>query len=323
MPSSKFDPDTLPDLTGKIFLVTGGNAGIGKATVAGLAGRGATVYMGARSPDKALSSIADIRREFPAADIRFVHIDHANLESVVVAAGQMLQTESKLHGLVNNAGVMGIPYLVTQDHFEIQFQTNYVSHWLLTQRLLPLLMATARVEGPGAVRIVNVTSDGHSRYPPKEGIRFNDINLEKESSMARYGQSKLANILHVQQLNKRYGPGDADGPGVPGEIWTAAVHPGHIDTGLNKQATAMAPPTILRILTPLMRCAGILDEQAKGALSSLFAVASPEFTRSNSGAYVVPYAKIGTPSAAAEDAALAGKLWDWTTEALQSKGLLL
>ena len=94
------------------------------------------------------------------------------------------------------------------------------------------------------------------------------------------------------------------------------------NSDLNKQATGTAPPVILRAMTKVMRCLGILDEQAKGALSSLFSVASPEFLRSDSGAYVVPYAKIGKPSAAAEDAALASKLWDWTAAELGHKGLL-
>lgn len=84
----------------------------------------------------------------------------------------------------------------------------------------------------------------------------------------------------------------------------------------------MAPSGVLRTLTPIMRCLGILDEQAKGAWSSLFAIASPAFERSNSGCYIVPYAKMGTPSAAAQDNILAGKLWDWTADVLQKKGLL-
>jgi NAD(P)-dependent dehydrogenase (short-subunit alcohol dehydrogenase family) len=79
---------------------------------------------------------------------------------------------------------------------------------------------------PGTVRIVNVTSDGHSLFAPSEGIKFDDINMEAAGSMTRYGQSKLGNVLHAKELNRRYGPGS----GVEGAIWTAAVHPGHIHT---------------------------------------------------------------------------------------------
>ncbi|KAL1979101.1 hypothetical protein VTN96DRAFT_6848 [Rasamsonia emersonii] len=320
MPSSKFSADSLPDLKGKVFLVTGGNAGIGKATVIGLASHGATVYMGARNESKALAAIQEIKKELPTADIRFLGMDLTTLESVVAAARDLRSKESVLHGLVNNAGIMGVPFSKTDDGYEVQFQTNYLSHWLLTYHLLPLLLSTARSAGPGAVRIVNVTSDGHALFTNKKGIDFDNIDLESSSSMTRYGQSKLANILHAKELHKRYGPG-ADGE-EGGEIWVAAVHPGHIDTDLNKQATANGPPIVLRALTSVFRCLGVLDEQAKGALSSLFAVASPEFKQQDSGSYVVPYAKIGTPSQAARDPVLAEKLWTWTVEELRKKGKL-
>lgn len=75
-------------------------------------------------------------------------------------------------------------------------------------------------------RIVNVTSDGHERFPPKGGIKFEDVNLEKEAAMTRYGQSKLANVLHAKELNRKYGPNSAN----EAHVCVAAVHPGHIDT---------------------------------------------------------------------------------------------
>lgn len=105
-------------------------------------------------------------------------------------------------------------------------KTNYLSHWLLTYHLLPLLEATSSSSPPGQVRIVNVTSDGHQRFTIKEGIRFSDINLESESAITRYGHSKLANILHAKQLHTLYGLGGRVG----GQLVIAAVHPGHIDT---------------------------------------------------------------------------------------------
>jgi len=91
---------------------------------------------------------------------------------------------------------------------------------------------------------------------------------------------------------------------------------------LNKKATGMAPAGVLRVVTPIMRCLGILDEQAKGAWSSLWAISSPEFPRENSGGYVVPYAKMGTPSRFAQDRQLAERLWSWTEEQLGNRQLL-
>ncbi|GAM35068.1 short-chain dehydrogenase [Talaromyces pinophilus] len=286
-------------------------------TVAGLASRGARIYMGARSAEKAEKVITDLKRELgnPHADIIFLKLDLTDFRSVVEAARELKSKETGLHGLINNAGIMGVPFSRTKDGYEIQFQTNYLSHWLFTYHLLPLLQSTALPQ-PGTARIVNVTSDGHERFTLKEGIRLDDPNLESESAMVRYGQSKLANILHTKQLNAVYGPKGKESGG----IIVAAVHPGHIDTNLNKQATGMAPAAILRIVTPIMKCTGILDHEAKGALSSLFAIADPNFIES--GAYIVPYAKIGKPSKMAENDLLAERLWEWTFKMFQEKGYL-
>ncbi|KAL7790137.1 hypothetical protein V8C43DRAFT_94176 [Trichoderma afarasin] len=321
MPSSKFSPESIPDLTGRVYIVTGGNAGIGKETVIGLAARGAKVYMGARSKDKALAAIHEIQEQLPAANIHFLDLDLSNFQSVIAAAKKIREDEPALHGLINNAGIMGVPYSLTVDGYETQWQTNYLSHFLLTHHLMPLLQSTALSNPEGTVRLVNLTSDGHARFTPPSGIRFEDTGLEKENSMMRYGQSKLANVLHTVQLNKKYGPISAEAGNAA--IWFAAVHPGHIDTDLNKQATGALPAGVLRVATPIMSCLGILDKQEKGAWSSLFAIASGNFKMSDSGAYVVPYAKIGTPSDHARDAKLAEKLWQWTESELGAKGLLL
>ncbi|KAH8878829.1 NAD(P)-binding protein [Thozetella sp. PMI_491] len=318
---SKFKLEDLPSLKGKVYIVTGGNTGCGKATVAGLALHGAKVYMGARSEEKAVAAIEDIRKGIPGADIHFLSMDLQHLDSVIKAAREFSRKETQLHGLVNNAGIMGVPFSLTDDGYEIQWQTNYLSHWLLTHHLLPILQATSKASDPGSVRIVCVTSNGHSAFAPKDGIQFDDINLEARHGMTRYGQSKLGNVLHVKQLQARYGPKGQQA--VPGDLVVAAVHPGSINTQLNRQSTSIAPEFILRIVTPVMRCTGILHDEAKGGLSSLFAIASPEFTAANSGAYIVPFAKIAEPSAHALNVELGEKLWKWTSEQLGSEKLSL
>ncbi|CRG85377.1 putative oxidoreductase C736,13 [Talaromyces islandicus] len=326
MPTSKFSPNAVPDLNGKVYLVTGGNAGMqaqrGKSTVVGLAKRGAKVYIGSRNESKALAAADEIQKLIPTANILFLQLDLGSFESVIAAAQKIRQNETELHGLVNNAGIMGVPYSKTTDGYELQFQTNYLSHWLLTYHLLPLLASTATATGPGVVRIVNVTSDGHSMFPPKEGINFEDIGLESSSAMTRYGQSKLANILHAKELHRRYGPKLEDVDPESGEVWVAAVHPGHIDTDLNRQATTSSPAIVLRAFTSIGRCVGILDKVENGSLSSIFAIASDDFKRADSGSYVVPYAKIGQPSKLARDEDLASKLWAWTADQFREKGLL-
>lgn len=105
-------------------------------------------------------------------------------------------------------------------------QTNYISHWLLTHHLLPLLQETSKTTAH-MTRLVNVTSDGHERFVPPGGIKFDDLRLESQNAMMRYGQSKLANVLHAKELHRRYGPGASD---PNSSLCTAAVHPGHINT---------------------------------------------------------------------------------------------
>lgn len=109
-------------------------------------------------------------------------------------------------------------------------QTNYLAHWLLTKHLLPLLLSTAALCPEGTVRVTNVSSVGHKLLAPPTGIDFADINQTKGGPWSRYGQSKLANILHTKELLLRYGPGGSELSAGDAPIWTASVHPGNFDT---------------------------------------------------------------------------------------------
>ncbi|CAK7214964.1 hypothetical protein SCUCBS95973_002315 [Sporothrix curviconia] len=300
---AKFTAASLPSLRGKIYLVTGGNAGIGKATVTALASHGARVYMGARSVQKAEAAIKDIKAVASDADIRILQLDLNNLSSVVAAAKKFKASETELHGLINNAGVMGTEFSMTADGFESQFQVSAITP---TQ---------------GAVRIVNVSSAGHNIFTLKEGVRLEDTSLKAEGSMTRYGQSKLANILHSKQLNQLYGT-KRDVKAHPAEIWTASVHPGTVSTELLNKASGAGPHMVRQVATNVGSFLGLFVNEATGALSSLWAAASPDFQRKDSGGYAVPPGKIGTSSAKSNDMDLAARLWAWTEKALGDKGFL-
>ncbi|KAK7421716.1 hypothetical protein QQZ08_009804 [Neonectria magnoliae] len=97
----------------------------------------------------------------------------------MAAAKKLCNDEISSHGLVNNAGIMGVPFSLTDDGYEVQLQINYLSHWLLIFHLLPILQATAAQSRKDTLRIVKATSDGHTRFTPKGDIVFNDISLEK------------------------------------------------------------------------------------------------------------------------------------------------
>ena len=317
MSPNSFTPNSLQDLAGKVCVITGGNAGIGYQTVYFLASKRATVYMGCRSREKGLAAITSIQKIFPDADIRPLIIDHMDLCSVATAGKELAGKEPKIHVLINNAGIMAVPFAKSQDGFESQLQTNYISHWLFTYHLIPTLLATSKVSRPGDVRIVNVSSMGHN-FAPKSGISFEDINQEKGGIWSRYGQSKLGNVLHAKSLNSFYGPNGSKKE--QGEIWTAGIHPGNVYTDLNRNATFLGP--LSSIFAKFLNTMGAYIPAEHGAYTSLFCAVSDSFKAENSGGYFVPLGKLKDPSKYAQDGHLAAQLWNWTEKDLRSKGLI-
>src|SRR5258708_6532217 len=197
------------ELAGRTFMVTGGNTGIGRATVAGLARRGGRVYVACRSPEKGRRAVADIAAATGSDAIAFLPLDLADLASVRRCAQEFLALGEPLHVLINNAGVGGSRGLTT-DGFEIQFGVNHLGHFALTQALLPLLRESA------PARIVNVASDAHYQA---EGIGFEALRNRTKSitGLPEYAVSKLCNVLFAQELARRL-----DGSGVR----SYALHPG-------------------------------------------------------------------------------------------------
>ncbi|KAA1472365.1 NAD(P)-binding protein [Dentipellis sp. KUC8613] len=162
--SPHFTPDHIPDLSGKVALVTKGNTGIGKETVRALLVHNATVYLAARSLDKAHAAIADLKADTGKQAI-YLKLDLANLASVRAAASQFLAGETQLHVLFNNApfdphsGVMWPSHSeLTKDGFDLQFGTNVVGHYLLTKLLLLALLPAAHSSRDGKSRVDNTCS---------------------------------------------------------------------------------------------------------------------------------------------------------------------
>jgi len=311
--SPSWTPDSLPALSGRVYLVTGGNTGIGFHTVLQLAKHGARVYLGSRSTERGNQAMNSIRASVPNADITLLQMDLMDLSSVVAAAKNLLANETQLHGLVNSAGIMATPFQMTKDGYESQWETNYLSHWVLAWHLLPLMQKTAANSPEGAVRIVNVSSVGHTAAP-SEGIKFADTSLKDSHTFRRYGQSKLSNILHAKALNKRYGP-TSQSENNGGKIWIVALHPGNVDTGLNQKSWGSA-------MTPVLRLLGVYIKPDEGAYTSLFAVAGESLKKEDSGKYFVPFGKLTTPSKKAQNTELAERLWDWTEKEMKEKGFI-
>jgi NAD(P)-dependent dehydrogenase (short-subunit alcohol dehydrogenase family) len=307
--SKTFSPATdIPDLSGKIILVTGGNNGLGKESILQLAKhRPAKIYMGARTESKAVAAIADIKKVVPDADIIFLDLDLSSFASVKDAANKFLAENDRLDILMNNAGIMAVPPGLTKEGYEIQFGTNHMGHALLTKLLLPILEKTSKEAGSD-VRIVNLSSMGHT-FAPSSGFEFEDAktDMARYSTWTRYGQSKLANVLFTKGLAKRYP-----------DIKSIAIHPGGVNTGLIDSFVANLGlfGWILKPITAL-----ILTGVEKGALGQLWAAtAKDEGKGPTTGHFYYPVAVDFKGSDTVNDEDLADALWNWTEKEFESKG---
>ena len=203
-------------LDGKIVVITGGNTGIGRETARDLVRRGAEVHVLCRDVERGEGMRRDIKRE-TGREV-FVHkIDLASLKTVRECTAVLRKKLQKIDILINNAGVMATPEWRTEEGLELQFGTNHVGHFLLTNELLPLLRKA------GKARVVVVSSSAHMMGK----IDFSDLNWRTRPyhSMGAYSQSKLANILFVKELARRE---TQLGSGVT----VYAVHPGVVKTDL-------------------------------------------------------------------------------------------
>ncbi|HEY9760053.1 MAG TPA: SDR family NAD(P)-dependent oxidoreductase, partial [Oculatellaceae cyanobacterium] len=273
---------------------------------------GAHVYLCARSIAKGNKAIEEMKSASPRAHITLLQMDHLDLSSIVAAAKLVLSKETALHGLINNAGIMATPFEISKDGHETQWQTNYLAHWVFTHHLIPLMLKTSKTLAPGSVRIVNLSSSGHYSAP-KGGINFDDLSLSNSNGMPRYGQSKLANILHAKTLHKLYGPGSVTSKANEGEIWTSIVHPGLVESRIGDKAQV---PSVLRFLFDVYGAMGGRWSADKGSWTSLYCAASPEMAKDQSGTYFQRLAEPGWQSALAKDEELADRLERWTVEVM-------
>jgi NAD(P)-dependent dehydrogenase (short-subunit alcohol dehydrogenase family) len=287
-----WDASRIPDQTGRIAIVTGANSGLGLVTARELARKGALVVLACRNLDKGGAALAECAAPGPPAELE--ELDLASMASVRSFADRFRSKHGGLDLLINNAGVMAPPRKRTADGFELQFGTNHLGHFLLTELLLDLM------EGRDDARVVTLSSTAH-----KFGrIAFENLNGDRRYFRWRaYGQSKLANLLFALELDRRLRARDST-------VKSLAAHPGYAATNLQTAAAPLVDRLVMKVGN-----AAIAQSDEMGALPTLFAATQPGL---QGGTYVGPdgpgeqrgYPTVVKPNRAARDEDVARRLWE-------------
>lgn len=283
---TSFVREVIPDLTGKVAIVTGANAGLGFWAARALASKGAKVVLACRDLSKANAAKAELERSLREeqgveARLEVAHLDLASFASVRAFAADFRARHYRLDLLLNNAGVMGVERSLTVDGWDVQLQANHLSHFLLTRELIDLL-----ARAPGGGRVVAHSSLAHSAGVPR--INASNLNdgamdgycglvgmLPGAAPFVRYGQSKLANVLFAFELHRRLAAA-----GLEGKVKSVCCHPGIAATSLfDAPSLAGNLPSLLGCMVPRMQAA------EDGALPLLLAATHPSV---ESGAFYGP-----------------------------------
>ena len=295
---------TQVDLTGRVALVTGGNTGIGYETSKALALMGAHVIIACRSEQRATEALRRMReevaRESPAKQINveYMQLDLGSFESTKKFVTDFKNKGLPLHILINNAGIMAVPFGKTADGYEMHFQVNHLSHFLMTLELLPLVTETA-VSGDG--RIVLVSSLWHNQGT------FDPANMNGEVSYGRvkfYGNSKLYNVMMAYALQRQLGGTN---------ITVSSLHPGVVDTELTRGTQDLK---LIRPFVNAMKAIAFRTPQ-HGAFSSLNCAVNPALNTQQAFYYSEDGAPV-QPTEIARNEAHQEQLWELSVNAVRS-----
>jgi NAD(P)-dependent dehydrogenase (short-subunit alcohol dehydrogenase family) len=297
----------IPDQSGRFVVITGSNSGIGLEAARELAGAGAEVVLAVRNLKKGEGAAVSITSTHPDAKLEVLHLDLSSLSSVEAFSEDMLARGRPIDILINNAGVMAVPKRqTTEDGFEVQFGTNYLGHFALTGRLLPLLVKTE------SSRVVSVASGVH-RFGK---IKLKDLQSERRYNAWRaYAQSKLANLLfaleldRLSQLNRWL-------------LTSNAAHPGAAKTNLQASGPSLGKRKQEKtgwLFRMSMFVPRAWQDSAAGALPTLYAATRPEAVGGEYYGPDGPFELTGKPSLAhksrrARDEQVAAELWRLSEE---------
>ncbi|KAL6306754.1 hypothetical protein BKA93DRAFT_138131 [Sparassis latifolia] len=310
--SRRFKPESIPDLSGRVAIVTGGSAGIGYHDALSLARANAKVIIVSASEEHGKQAEADINKALQEANsagsVTWHGVDFGRLKDVDALAKRLAEQEECLNILICNAGIGQTPHGLTSDGLERHFEVNNLAHYVFVLRLLPLMKKTALTAPPTTVRIVMQSSELHRMAPSNtKFLSKEEINKDGDGTQL-YGRTKLGLIYFTQELVKRTLTDlPPDRP-----ILAISVHPGAVDTDLQKAWTE-SYGVLGRIVETLSRAGG--KSASEGAEASLWAATCTDINVGNwrdfqGNYYSDPYSKPQTESKLAKDNAVADNFWN-------------
>jgi len=311
IPKPTLTEKNLPDLTGKVCIVTGGNAGVGYEVCKILYSHNATVYLAGRSEEKckkALSSIVESVSPKSTGKLKILQLDLADLSTIKASADEFRRQETRLDWLCNNAGVMLAPAgsKGAQGH-ELHMVTNCLGPWLFTHLLHPILKSTASISPPNSVRVSWAGSIVIDLYSPKHGVPLSPSgapDLPLNNAQQLYAISKTGNLFYASEYAKLCA---AENTG----IVTTSFNPGNLKTELQRYVPPLRTFFQDRILYPAVM----------GAYTELFSGFSDEVTTKVNGCYIAPWGRIGDVRPDVKESLLdeekggndvAKRFWEWT-----------
>ncbi|KAH8893648.1 NAD(P)-binding protein [Thozetella sp. PMI_491] len=281
-PKPTFTEKDVPSQAGRVFIVTGGNSGVGFELCKMLYPTGAKLYMACRSKERAEKAIQAIKEAHPhvkdTSSLAFLPLDLNDLESVKAAAATFQKQETKLDVLWNNAGLGGLrvpPGFRTAQGFEPMVGIHLIATLLFTELLRPQLRDAAATSSPGAVRVIWLSSIAAEGSTPPNGLKFEELDEGTSDRLYNYAYSKSGSWFLAREMARRYAP---DG------IVSVALNPGN----LKANSYEGMPWYGMMLMGPL------LHHPKYGGYTELFAGLSPQITQENSGAYVIPWGRIQT-----------------------------
>ncbi|PGG95895.1 hypothetical protein GX51_08074 [Blastomyces parvus] len=318
-PRPLFTDKNVPDLQGKVYIVTGSNTGVGKELARILFSKNAKVYIAARSEDKANNAIKEIRQANPnsTGELTFLPLNLSDLTTIKSSAESFLSKEDKLHVLFNNAGVMTPPKgSKTAQGYELQLGVNTIAPFLFTKLLTPTLVSTAKSEPPNTVRVIWVSSIAMETGAPKSvGVPLaqldNLLDTDAKSPSPQYFNysiSKAGNYLYAVEFARRH---RAD------RVLSVALNPGNLASDLSRHRGFL-----LKALTRPMQYPPVL-----GAYTELYAGLSPDVTDKEPGNWIIPWGRVAsvrkdlieaTKPEAEGGNGTALKFWEWTEKQIRA-----